>query len=213
MKHGGSGTPEATVFRLSLYLRELSELNEKGVKTVSSRRLAEMLRLTDAQVRKDLAYFGQFGVPGTGYRVEDLIGQLKRILGTDRMWNVAIIGCGNLGRALASYRGFRRQGFEIVAAFDADPRKVGSRIGDLAIRPVQEFPFAVVKQGIHIAILCVPSDQAQAVADQAVAAGIRGILNFAPTSLNVPKNVVENSVDLALRLEQLTFELRTKTGP
>jgi redox-sensing transcriptional repressor len=208
MPHTGP-IPKAAVFRLSLYLRELSGLHEKGVDTVSSLKLGNLLGLTDAQVRKDLAYFGQFGYPWLGYHVEELIGELKRILGTDRMWDVVLIGCGNLGRALAAYKGFHRQGFRVVAAFDADPVKAGHSIGELAVRPMSELAPTVARTGSRIAIICVPSDQAQEVADRAVSAGIRGILNFASTSISTPAHVVENSVDLAIRLEQLSFQLRS----
>ncbi len=200
--------PKAAVLRLSLYLREATELQEKGVATISSSRLAKLLGLTDAQVRKDLAYFGQFGHPGVGYHVVDLIRELKRILGTDRMWDVVLVGAGNLGRALAAYQGFQRQGFRIVGIFDVAPAKVGTRLGELAVQPMGELADTVARTGSRIAILCVPPDQAQKVADQAVAAGIRAILNFAPASLTVPSHVVENSVDLAIRLEQLSFQLR-----
>ena len=201
--------PKAAVFRLSLYLREATELEAKEVKTISSSRLAALLGFTDAQVRKDLAYFGQFGRPGVGYNVTDLIRELKRILGTDRMWDVVLVGAGNLGRALAAYQGFQRQGFRIVGVFDVSPDKVGARVGELTVQPMTELTGVVARTGSRIAILCVPPGQAQKVADQAVAAGVRGLLNFAPTSIVVPPHVVENSVDLAIRLEQLTFQLHT----
>jgi redox-sensing transcriptional repressor len=203
--------PKAAVLRLSLYLREVTELQQKGVKTLSSSKLAALLGFTDAQVRKDLAYFGQFGHPGVGYHVVDLIRELKHILGTDRMWDVVLIGAGNLGRALAAYQGFQRQGFRIVGVFDASTEKVGMRVGDLAVQSMSDLAGAVGRTGARIAILCVPPDQAQRVADAAVAAGIRGLLNFAPASINVPEHVVENSVDLAIRLEQLSFQLRSAT--
>ena len=208
MAHTGQ-IPKAAIYRLSLYLRQVAELSEKGTKTISSSKLANLLGLTDAQVRKDLAYFGQFGHPGVGYHVAELIRELKRILGTDRMWDVVLIGCGNLGRALAAYAGFARQGFQIVGVFDSAREKVGGLIGDHAIQPMSELASTVARTGSRIAIMCVPPDQAQKVAEEAVAAGIRGLLNFAPTSITVPAHVVENSVDLAIRLEQLSFQLRT----
>jgi redox-sensing transcriptional repressor len=201
--------PKAAVFRLSLYLRELSGLHDKDIKTVSSSKLANLLGVTGAQVRKDLAYFGQFGYPGVGYGVERLMAELRRILGTDRVWDVVLIGCGNLGRALASYKGFRKQGFQIVGAFDSDPEKIGKSIGKLTVQPMSDLAETVTRTGSRIAILCVPADQAQEVASQAAAGGIRGILNFAPALITTPPNVVENSVDLAIRLEQLTFQLRS----
>ena len=204
-----SAIPKAAVFRLSLYLRELSGLHDKGIETVSSSKLATLLGLTSAQVRKDLAYFGQFGYPGLGYDVQKLIGELKRILGTDRVWDVVLIGCGNLGRALASYRGFRKQGFQIVGVFDSDSKKVGTSIGGLTVQPMSELAETVARTSSRIAILCVPADQAQEVATLAAAGGICGILNFAPALIYTPAGVVENSVDLAIRLEQLTFQLRS----
>lgn len=210
MPHSGA-IPKAAVFRLSLYLRELSELREKGTETVSSSKLADILGLTDAQVRKDLAYFGQFGYPGVGYRVGELIGELKHILGTDRTWGVVLIGCGNLGRALIAYKGFRSQGFQIMGAFDSDARKVGRSAGELTIQPMSELSDTVARTGTRIAVITVPADQAQRAADQAVAAGIRGILNFAPTSITIPARVVQNAVDLAIRLEQLSFQLHSQT--
>ena len=205
-----SSIPMAAVFRLSLYLRELAEFQKTGVKTVSSLGLATMLGFTDVRIRKDLAYFGQFGYPGVGYKVDELITELKRILGTDRMWDVVLIGCGNLGSALAAYKGFRKQGFRIVGVFDIDPKKVGRRVGELTIQPMADLAETVTRTGSRIAMISVPADQAQQVADQAVAAGIRGILNFAPTAITTPAHVVENSVDLAIRLEQLTFQLRSR---
>jgi len=210
MAHLGS-IPKAAVFRLSLYLRELLGLHDKGMKTISSSNLANLLGLAGAQVRKDLAYFGQFGYPGVGYQVQELIGDLRRILGTDRVWDVVLIGCGNLGRALASYKGFRKQGFQIVGAFDSDPKKIGKSIGELTVQPMNELADTVTRTGSRIAILCVPADQAQEAATQAAAGGIRGVLNFAPASITLPANVVESSVDLAIRLEQLTFQLRSMT--
>jgi len=200
--------PKAAVFRLSLYLRELVKFQKTGVKTLSSAGLAAALGFTDVRVRKDLAYFGQFGYPGVGYKVDELIGELKHILGTDRTWDVVLIGCGNLGSALVAYKGFRTQGFNIVGAFDADAKKAGKALGELTIQPMTKLAETVARTGARIAMISVPADQAQAVADQAAGAGVRGILNFAPTTITTPAHVVENSVDLAIRLEQLTFQLR-----
>jgi redox-sensing transcriptional repressor len=206
--HPGS-VPKAAVFRLSLYLRELSELQKKGTEMISSSRLANTLGFTAAQVRKDLAYFGQFGHPGVGYHVQELMTDLRRILGTDRTWDVVLIGCGNLGRALVAHKRFRRQGFQIVGALDCAPHKIGRTIGELTIQPMSELAETVARTGSRIALVCVPTDQAQEVTDQAVAAGIRGILNFASASITTPAHVVENSVDLAISLEQLAFQLRS----
>jgi redox-sensing transcriptional repressor len=199
--------PDPAIRRLSLYLRQLEVFAQKGRRTVSSKQLAESLHLTDAQVRKDLAYFGQFGQPGIGYRVESLIGQVKRILGTDRIWDVVLVGAGNLGRALLAYRGFERKGFRLVAVFDTDPAKVGRRQGSFNVQSMTDLPGVIQRQNIRLAILAVPVEAAQAVADQLVAAGVRGILNFAPLSLTVPPDVAVSVVDLAVHLEQLSFQV------
>ena len=187
---------------MSLYLREASELHHKGIKTVSSSKLADLLGLSDAQVRKDFTYFGQFGHRGVGYHVGVLIRELKRILGTDRMWDVVLIGCGNLGRALVSYTGFKRQGFQIVGVFDTAGAKIGTRVGDLTVQPMSDLSLDGRAHRLAHRDHCVPPRPAQKVADQLVAVGIRGILNFAAVSIVVPSNVVEmSSVDLAVRLE------------
>jgi redox-sensing transcriptional repressor len=199
--------PNPAVRRLSLYLRQLEAFKRKERRTISSRQLGESLGLTDAQVRKDLAYFGQFGHPGIGYRVDDLIQQVKRILGTDKVWNVLLVGAGNLGRALSAYKGFNAKGFRLVAIFDADGSKVGRKLGPFLIQPISELNDTVQKQQIRLAMVAVPADAAQGVVDQVVAAGVRGILNFAPTSVTVPANVAMNSVDLSVQLEQLSFQV------
>lgn len=198
--------PEPAVRRLSLYLRELEKFHRNNRLTISSKQLGESLRLTDAQVRKDLAYFGQFGRPGIGYRVVDLVSRLRHILGTDRDWNVLLVGAGNIGAALASYRGFASKGFNIVAVLDNDPAKVGKRIGTFTVRPLSELGAVAKELSARLAILAVPADGAQDVADQLVAAGIRGLLNFAPLSLTVPKGVAVNAVDVGVQLEQLAFQ-------
>lgn len=208
--------PHPAVRRLSLYLRQLELFRRKDRRTISSKQLGQSLSLTDAQVRKDLAYFGQFGHPGVGYRVDDLIARVRHILGTDKIWNVLLVGAGNLGRALMAYNGFDAKGFRLVAVFDADPAKIGKRQGpfpgstpadkrSFVIQPLSQLKETIEKQGIRLAILAVPADAAQEVADQLVAAGIRGILNFAPVSLNVAPEIAFAAVDLAVQLEQLSF--------
>jgi redox-sensing transcriptional repressor len=199
--------PNPAVRRLSLYLRQLEGFKRKDRRTISSRQLGESLGLTDAQVRKDLAYFGQFGHPGIGYRVDDLIAQVRRILGTDKVWNVLLVGAGNLGRALSAYKGFNAKGFRLVAIFDADPTKVGRKLGPFLIQQIAELNDVVHKQQIRLAMVAVPADNAQGVVDQLVAAGVRGILNFAPVSVTVPQNVALNAVDLSVQLEQLSFQV------
>jgi redox-sensing transcriptional repressor len=199
--------PNPAVYRLSFYLRQLESFRRGDRHTISSKQLGEALGYSDAQVRKDLAYFGQFGHPGIGYRVDDLIQQLKKILGTDKIWNVLLVGAGNLGRALLAYKGFVRKGFRMVAIFDTDANKVGRKIGELQIRSDQDIATVVTELQIRVAMLAVPVEAAQSVADQLVGAGIKGILNFAPVALNVPADVVVQSVDLALQLEQLSFRM------
>src|SRR6476659_9684473 len=153
--------PNPAVRRLSLYLRQLESFQRKDRRTISSKQLGESLGLTDAQVRKDLAYFGQFGHPGIGYRVEDLIGQVRHILGTDKVWNVLLIGAGNLGRALMAYRGFNTKGFNLAAVFDNDSTKVGKKIGTYTIQPLTELEQTIRTQSIKLAMITVPAEVAQ----------------------------------------------------
>lgn len=203
-------TPDPAVRRLSLYLRELEGLSRGDRKTISSKQLGDALNLTDAQVRKDLAYFGQFGAPGIGYSIHDLVRRLRRILGTDRVWNVILVGLGNLGSALTAYRGFEKKGFRLVAVFDADPAKVGRAIPALegiAVQPIDQLKATVQSLDVKLAIMSVPAEAAQDVADRIIDAGIRGLLNFAPYSLITPPHVAVSSVDMAVQLEQLSFRV------
>ena len=195
--------PPPTVRRLSLYLRQAEAFDAAGRATVSSRDLGRALGLSDAQVRKDLANFGSLGRPGVGYRTGELVARLRRILGTDRVWDVILVGAGNIGRALLAYRRFAGKGFRVAAVFDSDPRLHGKRLGDLQVRPMDRLSAS----GAKLAILAVPADAAQGAADLLVAAGVRGILNFAPVPLAVPPHVSVNSVDLAVQLEQLAFRV------
>jgi len=204
---GGQETPvpKAVVARLSLYSRELQHLLHEGQETTNSSQLGKRLGVTDAQVRKDLAYFGQFGYPGIGYRCQELAEQIRRILGTSKSWSVALIGVGSLGHALLRYRGFAKQGFRIEAAFDVAPELVGHHIESLEIQPLERLTQAVEHQGIRLAILTVPAPAAQLVAEQLGEAGIVGILNFAPVTLSLPDHIAVAGVDLAIELEQLAF--------
>ena len=199
--------PEMTIRRLSIYTRCLLQLEEDGVKTVSSQELADRFNLNSAQVRKDLAYFGEFGVRGIGYYVSGLKAELQRILGLDREWPVALIGFGNLGSALFHYRGFTRQGFRIAAIFDEDLSKVVHEVEATPIFVSRDLAREVKARGIQIAIVAVPMEAAQAVADQLVAAGIKAILNFAPARIKVPRDVRLKNVDLSIELETLSFYL------
>jgi len=197
--------PHPSVRRLSVYLRQLESLRVQDVRTVSSQTLAASLGLTGAQVRKDLAYLGSLGHPGIGYPTQELVSAIRRALGIDREWLAALAGVGNLARALLRYRGFPQQGFRIVALFDTDPAKIGQQVEGLTIHGVGHIPEVIAATGAELGVLTVPVEGAQAVADMLVAAGIRGVLNFAPTVLRLPASVSLVSVDLAVQLEQLAF--------
>ena len=199
---------ELTAGRLSVYLRCLNTLDVAGVKSISSKALAEQFQLNAAQIRKDLAYFGEFGVRGVGYYVKELRRHLRMILGLDRTVRVAILGAGNLGFALADYPGFRQEGFAIVALFDTERSKIGRRSrGGVRIHDITEFRKIVQREHIDIAVIAVPADSAQAVVNTAVQAGIRAILNFSPGSLKVAPDVKLKNVDLTVSLESLSFFL------
>ena len=208
-----NAVPKAVVNRLSLYLRELEHLVRDGHATTSSTQLGRMLGFTDAQVRKDLAYFGHFGYPGIGYRCEELIAAIRRILGTDQRWTAALIGAGNLGRALLGYKGFQQRGFHFVAAFDSDPGKVGTRIEGIEVYHLDRLPEVTQQNRIRLALIAVPSAAAQGVADRLVAVGIEGILNFAPVTIALPPGVAQVGVDLAIELEQLAFSVLNRPAP
>jgi len=199
---------DLTAGRLSVYLRCLNSLDVAGVKAISSKALAERFHLNAAQIRKDLACFGDFGVRGVGYQVQELKRHLRMILGLDRTVRVAILGAGNLGLALADYPGFRQEGFSIVGLFDADPAKVDRRSrGGVQIFDIGEFRKQVRRHAIDIAVIAVPADAAQSVVDTAVEAGIRAILNFSPGTLTVPAEVKLKNVDLTVSMESLSFFL------
>ncbi len=200
--------PEACVARLSLYVRELTRLGAQRVGFVSSRRLAQQLGLTDAQVRRDLSYFGQFGTSGRGYEVQRLHDRLTSILGVSgRTWHIALAGVGNLGSALLAYRGFRERGFLFRVAVDTDSQKVGRTIQGLTIAPTSQLTELVRKHEVHIGLIAVPVESAQEVCNQFVAGGVRAIVNFAPAHLEVPPSVWLRVVDLAIELESLAFYL------
>jgi redox-sensing transcriptional repressor len=199
--------PDSSVRRLSAYLRKLEHLSTDGVDRVSSQQLAEYMNVGAAQVRRDLALFGQFGRRGFGYDVDTLIDQLRRILGTQVPWPVVVIGAGALSRALLRYPGFPRRGFRLVAAFDVDPEKIGTQIGEVDVRPLGELDAVVRDHGVRLAILAVPDEAAGECAERCVAAGIEGILNFATAALHVPETVALDQVDITAHLEQLSFQV------
>jgi redox-sensing transcriptional repressor len=199
--------PRPTVKRLSLYLRELETGSEQDLQTISSKQLGKVLGLTDAQVRKDLAYFGQFGHPGIGYKVSELTDRLRAILQTDRTWHTAIVGAGKVGRALMAYERFHRKGFEIAAVFDSNPKVIGQEIAGHSVRPMSDLPQLVRDRDIKIGIITVPAEAAQPVVDALINAGVTGILNFAPVRLEVRDAVSITSVDFSVSLEQLAFQI------
>lgn len=205
---------ELTTNRLSVYLRFVSELDAAGVSTISSKALAEQFHLNAAQIRKDLAQFGDFGVRGVGYVIKDLRGHLRQILGLNREIRVAVMGAGNLGLALTDYPGFRQEGFQIVALFDNLQDKVGQHSrSSVRIYDIKELRRVTKREKITIAVVAVPATVAQTVVNTVVAAGIKAILNFSPVALVVPSDVKLKSVDLTVSLESLSFYLaRVESG-
>jgi redox-sensing transcriptional repressor len=204
--------PEATVARLPMYLRSLLDLAEgRGVMTVSSEELARLAGVNAAKVRKDLSYLGSYGTRGVGYDVEYLLYQITRELGLTQDWPTAMIGIGNLGRALASYKGFAERGFRITALFDADDNVIGEEVGGIIVRHIDELKETVAEEGLCIGIISTPPSGAQEVAEKLVDAGIKSILNFAPSHVNVPPDVNVRRVDLSVELQILSFyQQRTK---
>lgn len=202
--------PEATINRLSVYSRFLERLDEKGIITVSSNDIAEGVGVSPPQVRKDLAYFGEFGTRGVGYNVRDLMHYTAKILGLNKPWPLLLVGAGNLGYALSTYRGFNSRGFSVVGVFDNDLNKIGRKVGDLDVYPPEKMPDIVNKYGVRVGIIAVPARSAQDVAELMVKSGLHAILNFAPISLNVPEGIVYRNVDLSVNLEILTFNLAVR---
>lgn len=207
-----SKVPEATIRRLSRYSRCLEELEEKGEKVVSSAQLANKCAVNSAQVRKDLAYFGEFGIRGVGYYVKDLLSDIKRILGSNKEWRMALVGMGNLGSALMSYKDFLKQNYKIVAAFDIDPPRVIGRVSEKLGKPVEVLHINRIKEvarerKIEIALIATPPSEAQAVAQLLVEAGIKGILNFAPAQITVPEGFVIKDVFFTTILDNLAYLL------
>jgi redox-sensing transcriptional repressor len=200
--------PAAVIKRLSLYARVLQNLERQCSEKVSSTELARLLGFTPAQVRKDLAHFGQFGVPGFGYPVAELRKSLRHILGTDREIQVALVGVGHLGTALLSYGGFARQGFRIVCAFDKEVPATPIGTSQIPVHPVEELESRLAEHAINFAILTVSGDAAQSITNRLVAAGVTAILNFVPVRLQTPEHVMVHYVDLALEMESLSFYTR-----
>ena len=203
---------DSAIRRLSIYLRVLGGLEREGGETVSSQVLADRAGTTAAQVRKDLSLFGSFGKRGLGYLVTTLRDELREILGVSRTWRVALVGIGRMGAALLEYPHFRARGFEFVAVYDSDPEKVGTRWGMLTVEDARVLERSLRETGIEIVVLTVPAGAAQEVADAAVRAGVRGIMNFAPVALKVPPGVRVNAVRLTVELEVLSFSLGSVAG-
>ena len=204
--------PEATVMRLSVYSRYLYQLIDEGVETVSSGEIATGVGVSSAQVRKDLAYFGEFGTRGVGYKVDELYGQIMQILGLDRRWNVIIIGAGKLGSALALYQGFAHRGFKICAVLDIDKNCIGQRLGGIEVEPLEVLAERIEEHKISIGVVTVPAPVAQDVTEKLISAGVKAILNFSPRVLRVPADVVLRNVDLSVNLEVLSFNLGFGSG-
>lgn len=201
---------DSTVRRLSLYLRFLEESAQRGLVTISSEELARRGGTTSAQVRKDLSFFGSFGKRGLGYSVPELTESLREILGLRRDWQVIIVGAGKIGTALAQYRGFRQRGFRVVAVYDRDPNKIGTQWDSLTVRDMANIERDIAKEHPDIAVLATPAEEAQAVVDRLVRAGIRAVLNFAPVQIQAPADVTLKNVNMAMELEGLSFALTNR---
>jgi redox-sensing transcriptional repressor len=201
---------DSTVRRLSAYLRFLEEFETRGLTTISSDELAKQGGTTSAQVRKDLSFFGSFGKRGLGYSVPELAGRLREILGLGKEWRVVIIGAGKIGAALAQYRGFRQRGFNILAAYDKNPDKIGRKLEGIQVRDIDQLERDIQRDRPDIVVLAVPGEEAQRVVDRVVRSGIKAILNFAPTQLHAPGDVAVKTVNMAMELEGLSFALTNR---
>lgn len=204
---------ESTIHRLSLYYRTLSILEKENFETVSSKELAKREKLTPAQVRKDLSFFGSFGTRGLGYNVGDLKKRIADILGLTREWRVALVGIGNIGSALVSYKEFSKQGFNIIKLFDNDQRKIGSNHKGIIVSDIKDLEPQISESGIEMVILAVPATVAQYIVDDVVKAGVKAILNFAPINLRVPPDVYLRNENMSMELEYLSFAMVNNHSP
>jgi redox-sensing transcriptional repressor len=199
--------PDIIVSRLPVYLRALRRMQAQDQQTTSSQELGEQVGISAAQIRKDLSQFGEFGKQGTGYNIAFLVSKLREILQVERVWDVVLIGMGDMGHALARYQGFSDRGFRVTMVFDNDPTKVGTQVGDFVIRDSNEMKNAIQESGIKVAMVCVPAAAAQTVTIQLVEAGVKAILNYAPISLSVPKGVRVQYLDPSIGLQRMTYYL------
>ena len=199
--------PDIIIGRLPVYLRALQRMGDSGLKTTSSQELGEHVGISAAQIRKDISQFGDFGKQGTGYSISYLVENLREILKVDRIWDVALVGAGDIGHALANYQGLKNRGFRIVMIFDNDKAKVGQKMGDFIVEDADKIIEKVKSMGIKITMLTVPASEAQSVTDKLVQAGVRAILNYAPISLNTPNNVKVQYIDPATHLQRMTYYL------
>lgn len=202
-----SSIPDIVISRLPIYLRALDRLSQEGYEVTSSQELGKRLGISSAQIRKDLSHFGGFGKQGTGYKITYLKDRLRQVLKVERDWEVALVGAGDLGSAVARYRGFAERGFHITCVFDSSPEKIGKRIGGYVIQSLGDMAKIVGERGIKIAMIAVPAEFAQSVADELIAAGVSAILNYAPINLNVPEDVHVQYIDPVLHLQRMTYYL------
>jgi redox-sensing transcriptional repressor len=199
--------PDIIIGRLPVYLRALQRMADKGIQTTSSQELGERVGISAAQIRKDISQFGEFGKQGTGYNIPFLLDKLRSILNVNRVWDVALVGAGDMGHALARYQGFLNRGFQIVMVFDSDATKIGQEAGGFVVQDTSELVEKIRAAGIKMAMLTVPAAAAQDVADKLVQAGVKAILNYAPISLNVPADVKVQHIDPAIHLQRMTYYL------
>ena len=199
--------PDIVVGRMPIYLRALQLMLEESRRVTSSQELGERLGISAAQIRKDLSQFGEFGKQGTGYSIDYLSEQIRQILNIDRVWDVAVVGAGDIGSAVARYQGFSNRGFKVAMIFDSDPKKIGSQIGTFTIQDSQKLVKSIRQAGIQVAMVATPGPEAQAVADQLVSAGVKSILNYAPINLTVPDGVRVQYIDPVIHLQRMTYYL------
>lgn len=199
--------PDIVIGRLPLYLRALQRMSQEGRQVTSSQELGERLGISAAQIRKDLSQFGEFGKQGTGYQIDYLMDQLRQILQVDRVWDMVVVGAGDVGSAVARYQGLKDRGFRVVMIFDNDPEKIGTEVGNFTVRDITDLAHEIQESGIKIAMITVPATHAQEVADLLVQAGVKALLNYAPLNLTVPAGVRVQHIDPAIHLQRMTYYL------